>query len=116
VETGESSIRFADVMVEPFTRENARSTSDALVLLEVLSPSTMHVDFHEKLDEYKGLQPLGSYVICAQDEARVWAWTRHEGAWPDAPEVLEGLDAAVALPVLGIILPLAEIYRNITLR
>lgn len=116
IDTGDRSIRFADVMVEPFSHENARSTVNALLLVEVLSPSTMHVDFHEKLDEYKGLQPLGSYVICAQDEARVWVWTRDEGAWPDAPEVLEGLDAAVALPVLGITLPLAQIYRNISLR
>jgi Uma2 family endonuclease len=116
VETGERSLRFADIMVEPFTRENARSTANALLLVEVLSPSTMHIDFHEKLDEYKSLVALGSYVICAQDEARVWVWTRSEGAWLDAPEVLEGLDAAVEVPVFGITLPLADIYRNITLR
>jgi hypothetical protein len=76
----------------------------------------MHVDFHEKLDEYKGLPALGTYLICAQDEARVWGWTRSEGAWPDAPEVLEGLAAAVQVPSLGITLPLADIYRNVTLR
>jgi Uma2 family endonuclease len=116
VETGERSVRFADILVESFSGENARSTTNALLLVEVLSPSTMHVDFHEKLDEYKGLAALGSYLICAQDEARVWVWTRSDGAWPDAPDVLEGLDAAVEVPVLGITLPLAEIYRNITLR
>jgi Uma2 family endonuclease len=116
VETGDSHIRFADVLVEPFSGENARSTANAVLLVEVLSPSTMHVDFHEKLDEYKGLPALGSYVICAQDEARVWVWTRSEGAWADAPEVLEGLDAAVEVPTLGITLPLAEIYRNVSVR
>jgi Uma2 family endonuclease len=115
IDTGDRSIRFADILVEPFTQENARSTANALLLVEVLSPSTMHVDFHEKLDEYKGLAALGSYVICAQDEARVWLWTRSDG-WPDAPEVLEGPDAAVAVPVLGITLPLADIYRNVTVR
>ncbi|MBV8850876.1 MAG: Uma2 family endonuclease [Methylobacteriaceae bacterium] len=116
VETSDQSIRFADIMIEPFNGENARSTSNALLLVEVLSPSTMHIDFHEKLDEYKSLPELGTYLICAQDEARVWAWTRSEGAWPDAPDLLEGLEAAVQVPVLGITLPLAEIYRNITLR
>jgi Uma2 family endonuclease len=116
VETGDRSVRFADVLVEPFSGENARSTANALLLVEVLSPSTLHVDFHEKLDEYKGLAALGSYLICAQDEARVWVWTRGDGAWPDAPDVIEGLDAAVEVPVLGITLPLAEVYRNIDLR
>jgi Uma2 family endonuclease len=116
IDTGDRSIRFADIMVEPFTSENARSTANALLLVEVLSPSTMHVDFHEKLDEYKGLAALGSYLICAQDEARVWVWTRSEGVWPDAPDVIEGFNGAVEVPALGITLPLAEIYRNVTLR
>lgn len=116
VETTGRSVRFADILVEPFSRENARSTASALLLIEVLSPSTMHVDFHEKLQEYKGLPALGTYVICTQDEARVWVWTRSEGTWPEAPEVLEGLDGVVQVPALGIALPLAEIYRNVTLR
>jgi Uma2 family endonuclease len=116
VETGDRTVRFADVLVEPFNPESARSTDNALLLGEVLSPSTMHIDFHEKLDEYKGLPALGTYLICAQDEPRVWVWTRQDGAWPDAPEVLEGLAAAVQVPSLGITLPLADIYRNITLR
>ncbi|HEX3179775.1 MAG TPA: Uma2 family endonuclease [Beijerinckiaceae bacterium] len=115
VETGDRSVRFADVLVEPFNPESARSTDNALLLVEVLSPSTLHIDFHEKLDEYKGLPALGTYLICAQDDARVWVWTRQDGAWPDAPEVLEGLDAIVQVPILGITLPLAEIYRNVTL-
>jgi Uma2 family endonuclease len=116
LETGPRSIRLPDVMVEPHIADNAISATDALLLVEVLSPSTMHIDFHEKLDEYKGLAALGTYLICAQDDARVWMWTRSESVWPDASEVLEGLDAAVQVPILGIALPLADIYRNIDLR
>lgn len=114
VETGEQGIRYADVMVGPFGAiGSVRSTTAALILAEVLSPSTMHVDFHEKLDEYKSLPMLGTYFICAQDEARVWVWTRTDGAWPDAPAILEGLDAILQLPTLNTTIPLAEIYRNI---
>jgi Uma2 family endonuclease len=116
IETADRSVRFADIMVEPFSSRSARSTDQALLLIEVFSPSTMHVDFHEKLEEYKGLAGLGSYMICAQDAARVWVWTRQEGMWPDEPEVLEGIDASTQIPVLGISVPLAEIYRNIELR
>jgi hypothetical protein len=45
-------------MVEPYIADNAISASDALLLVEVLSPSTMHIDFHKKLEEYKGLSGL----------------------------------------------------------
>jgi hypothetical protein len=79
LESGPRCIHLPDVMVETYVGDNAISASDALLLVEVLSPSTMHVDFHEKLDEYKGLSGVGSYVICAQDEARVWVWTRSDG-------------------------------------
>jgi Uma2 family endonuclease len=116
VETGDRSVRFADVLVEPLNPESARSTASALLLVEVLSPSTLHIDFHEKLEEYRELPALGTYLICAQDEARVWVWTRADGAWPEAPEVLEGLEAVAQVPILGVALPLAEIYRNVTLR
>src|SRR5947209_6633480 len=60
VETGDQSVRFADVMVEPLSKQSARYTDKALLLFEVLSPSTMHVDFHEKLSEYKSLPSLGT--------------------------------------------------------
>lgn len=117
VETGDRSIRYADVMVEPFDPDgSARSTTNALLLVEVLSPSTMHVDFGEKLEEYKSLPALGTYLICAQNEMRAWVWTRRDGDWPGAPEILEGQDAAVAVPALGIDLSLADIYRNIAVR
>ena len=114
VETGDRNIRYADVMIEPFSRALAeRTTTKAVVLFEVLSASSMHVDFHEKLDEYKALSALGTYVICAQDEARVWVWTRADGQWPDSPAILEGLTASIELPVLGVTLPLADVYRNV---
>lgn len=117
VETGNRSVRYADITVEPFGPEGgARSTTNALLLLEVLSPSTMHVDFGEKLEEYKGLPALGAYLICAQDEARVWIWTRQDGLGPDAPEILAGIESAVPVPALGIELPMAEIYRNVSRR
>lgn len=117
VETGERSIRYADVMVTPFhATAAARTTRDALLLVEIASPSTVHIDFGEKLREYKALPMLGTYVICAQDEARVWVWTRSDGQWPDGPDILEGLNATVVIPNLEITLPLSEIYANAALR
>ena len=115
VETGEDSVRYADVMVEPFAVDGgARSTTAALLLIEVLSPSTMHIDFGAKREEYLALASLGSYVVCAQDQPRAWVWTRVDGQWSGAPAIVEGLDASVAIPILDIALPLAEIYAHVT--
>ena len=114
VETGERSVRYADVMVEPFGAGGAdRSTLSALLLVEVLSPSSMHVDFHEKLHEYQAIPALGTYVICAQDAPRVWVWTREAGVWPREPRIVEAAEGAVDVPVLGVRLELSEIYRGV---
>ena len=117
IETGEQSVRYADVMVEPFGAVGAdRSTLSALLLVEVLSPSSMHVDFHEKLHEYQAIPALGTYIICAQDSRRAWAWTREGGAWPKEPQIFETADALIDVPALGIKLPLAEIYSGLDVR
>ena len=113
VDVGPDSVRFADIMVEK--RENdgaARSTQNALFLAEVLSPSTMHVDFGDKLGEYLALPSLGTYLICAQDARRVWVWTRENGEWPSEPAIVEEAHAEIAIPVLGVTLPMAEIFRG----
>jgi hypothetical protein len=115
LETGPRSIRLPDVMVEPYIADNAISASDALLHRRGALALDDACRLSREARQYKGLAALGSYVVCAQDEARVWVWTRSDG-WPDAPEVLEGLDAAVHVPVLGITLPLAEIYPNVMLR
>ena len=45
VQTGPQDVRFADVMVAPFSQAGGeRSTTDALLLVEMTSPSTTHVD------------------------------------------------------------------------
>ena len=117
VESGDRSVRYADVMVEPFGTVGAeRSTLSALLLVEVLSPSSMHVDFRDKLHEYQAIPALGTYIICAQDSRRVWVWTRSGGVWPSEPGIVEAAEGAVDVPVLGVTLPLAEIYRGLDTR
>lgn len=113
VETGERSIRYADVMVEAEGGDRkGRTANDAIVLIEILSDTSVSVDFKEKLVEYSRLPPCDTYLTCDQERRVVWQWTRSEGAWPPEPLQLEGLDASVALAVLGCRLPLAEIYRG----
>lgn len=114
VATGPDSLRFADVMVVPYIQDgNARETDDAILLVEVLSTSSHHVDFHEKLIEYSALPSVQTYVVCAQDAARAWIWTRVDGQWPGAPEIVEGHGATFAIPALGLVVDTSDIFRGI---
>ena len=90
VEVGLRSVRFADVMVIPAGKpgETLRVT-DAVVLIEVLSDSTMQVDFGPKLMEYQALQTLDTYLIFSQSEAKVWRWSRNQqGKWPTTSQIM----------------------------
>jgi Uma2 family endonuclease len=97
LETGPRSIRLPDVMVEPYINDNAIRATDALLLVEVLSPSTMHVDSHEKLDEYEGLAALKELGRMRRMYLRA--------SMPPSKR-----------PSFRITLPLADIYRNVTVR
>jgi len=79
----------------------------------VLSKSTMGVDFHEKPSEYMAIASLETYLVCAQDEARVWVWQKRDGAWPDRPEMLVGPDHDIVLGGLDVTLVTKAIYRGI---
>ena len=116
VETGANSVRFADVMVAPrLSNPEERVTADALLLVEVLSPSTAATDFGDKVREYLALPTLGTYLICAQDARRVWVWTRGETGWPEQPDVIEDPAASIRIPALDLSLTLEAIYRYVDL-
>lgn len=85
-----------------------------MLLAEVLSPSSLETDLHEKAEEYTALPSLRAYVVLAQDEPRLWVWQRgDDGLFPKAGEMIEGSDAVLKLPALGIELPLVAIYRGV---
>lgn len=114
VETGERSIRYADVMVEPAGGDGRdRTTVEAILLVEILSETSEDTDFNEKLIEYSGLQSCDTYLICDQSKPLIWQWTRSEGVWPTRPRELEGLGNEVELRALGCRLPVTEIYFGI---
>ncbi|NDW05301.1 Uma2 family endonuclease [Jiella pacifica] len=113
IQTGPRSIRFADVLVEPTNDDLAGRISERTVLIvEVLSDSTAGIDFNQKRLEYLGLRDLDTYLIAAQDELRIWVWHRGPDGWPEAAEVLT--DGDVTLPILGVSLPLGDIYRGVS--
>jgi Uma2 family endonuclease len=118
VETGRNTIRYADVMVcNRLDDGSARSTSDALLLVEVLSPSSVHVDFGPKLVEYTALPSLSAYLILAQDRISAWLWAREpDGTWPEHPTVVENPEGTVQIDGLAITIAMAEIYTGVDFR
>jgi len=99
------SIRCPDIVVEPAGGDGSSSISDEPVFLaEILSPSSLETDLHEKAYEYTALPSLQAYVVLAQDEPRLWLWQRGEdGTFPKAGTMIDGNDAT-----------LAEIYRGVS--
>jgi len=85
---------------------------EPVVLVEVLSPSTRRTDEGEKRDAYLTIPSLAAYLLVEQDSPAVVILRRTGQGFQR--EVHEGLDAVVALPELGVTLPLAEVYDGVS--
>ena len=114
LQTGEDTLRLADILITPSNRSGKdRRTDEAVAIIEILSPSTTSEDFGPKQIEYLALTSLQAYLIVAQDKACVWAWIKGDDGFPQKPEVIEALDVTIAIPELGLTLTLDAIYRRV---
>ncbi len=114
LQTGDDTIRLADIMVTPNNKSGKdRRTEDAVLLVEILSPSTANDDFGDKQREYLALSSLQAYLIVAQDKACAWLWMRGEDGFPAKPDVIEDLNATITIDALGLSLPMTEIYARV---
>lgn len=109
--------RYPDVTVfcgDPAYREGRTDTlTNPMLLVEVLSPGTAHVDYGEKLGEYTRIESLQAYVLVSQDKPKVEVYQRHESSkW--LYQYATGMDAEIIVTVSGsdLRLSLAEIYRR----
>jgi Uma2 family endonuclease len=113
VEAGDS-VRFPDVLVEPAqTDGHALEAKAPILIAEVLSPGSLHLDFGAKQREYLRLPTLETYLVLAADEPRLWVWRRIDGAFQPEPDIIEGQEQLLALPALGIDIPLRELFRGV---
>ncbi len=81
------------------------------VVIEVLSPSTEAYDRGDKFAAYRRLPSLREYVLIAQDRPSVEHYLRQGEQW--LLTAATDLDASVALPTIGCVLRLAEVYRRV---
>jgi Uma2 family endonuclease len=76
-------------------------------IVEVLSPSTQHIDRREKTATYRRIPSVEEYVIAAQSSWHLTILRRAEN-W--VPEVVSGGEGVAEFRSLDIVVPLAEIY------
>lgn len=107
---------YPDVMVtcHPDDSPDKNMVHQPVLLIEVLSPGTENHDRVWKFNRYTRLPSLQHYLLVA---ANAWLveWYRREpsGVWSYTP--LSSADDAVALPELGIELPLTDIYTELNI-
>lgn len=102
-----------DVMIVPRLGKgldpSRRDTTKAMVLFEIMSPSTSSRDLKWKRAAYTSMPALTHYVVIAHDAVDVVVFDRAAGF---AERRLTSLTDVVEFPALGAVLPLAEIYRD----
>lgn len=90
----------------------ATSIQTPTVLVEVISNGTEARDRMVKWHVYQRIPTLMHYVLVAQDRPHVETLDRIDGMWRGL-QVIDGLDATLPLPGIGVDLPLADVYRDV---
>ena len=85
--------------------------TDALVLVEVLSPSTIDIDRGQKLQFYKGLPTLRHVALVYQDQMRVEHYRRTDLGWEF--ETLTHAEDILLFDALGFTITLDRIYFGV---
>jgi len=111
IKTTDDHVRYPDGFVTCTGGENASTVvSDPVVIFEVLSPSTAGKDRIIKAREYQAMASVQRYVMLEQDRIGATVYARSGNAWTH--EILIE-DSVLALPEIGVELPLAELYEGI---
>jgi Uma2 family endonuclease len=116
VSTAPSSRRMADLGVDcGKPAEDSLTADQPALVIEVLSPTTGGFDVTIKLAEYQSLPSMDYILLVDTEMPTVHLYLRdRDGRWQD--RVVRGLDAAIELPKLNVVLQLADIYDGLQFR
>ena len=107
---------YPDIVVscsEPEEDEDAYVIEKAVLIVEVLSPSTARNDRVEKMNAYQRLPGLREYVIVSQESVRVEVYSHEQADEVWQCEVFDDLESEVTFQSVGLSLNLADIYRRV---
>jgi Uma2 family endonuclease len=92
---------------------DAQATTNPLVVIEVLSPSSEGDDAGDKRDDFQSLPDLEAYVVVSQDRRLIRIHRRlAHGEWSRDAEIRSGGEA-FALPALKAPMAVDEVYDGI---
>lgn len=105
--TAAGRARYPDATVVCGATDPGSDAVEPSVVVEVLSPSTALTDRRVKAAEYAGVASVLAYAMLEQDQARAIVLRRSSG-WRE--EAVAGPGAVLALPEVGVDIPLDELY------
>lgn len=115
VDVGPTTLRYPDVMVAAVGDGAKNLTAGApSLIVEIISPSSEGIDLRDKANEYLRLPSLSAYVVLSQDEPKGWVWSRSDSGFSPVPNMV-GPAKSIRVTVIGVELPLSDIYRGIKL-
>jgi len=88
----------------------ATIVADPVIVFEVLSEGSSQTDLIDKNREYRATPSIQRYVVPQQTHKAAIVFVRREDGW--LSEIVSGDDASLALPEIGILVPLHEVYLN----
>ena len=113
VETANGGLRYPDVSVTCSAVEGtARKVNCVVVVFEVVSPSSGRMDHYTKVGEYAGVASILRYVIVESTAAAILVMSRSAAGENFTAMPLQAGDV-LALPEIGVTLPVDEIYEDI---
>jgi Uma2 family endonuclease len=103
-------VYYPDVMVACNREEwGTNYVCNPKLVVEILSPSTKHIDRREKAMTYRRVDSIEEYVLLEQDEHQVIVHRRAEH-WK--PHMYTGAQAVAEFRCIGLRVPLAQIYEG----
>ena len=104
---------YPDVMVtcDSADRRESYQIKHPVLIVEILSPSTADYDRTEKFKQYQQLASLCHYLLVSQ-AAWVVEWFRRDEAGQWIYTLLTDPGSVLAIPDLGLVLPLADPYDD----
>ncbi|MFZ5593584.1 MAG: Uma2 family endonuclease [Pseudomonadota bacterium] len=84
--------------------------TNPVLIIEILSESTEHIDRREKRLAYQGIESLKEYVLAAQDKMEIEVYRRVPDGW----EIERfGKGDELHLEAVDLKIPLAEVYAGV---
>jgi len=106
----DGSVTCGKVEVERFNGNDL--LLNPVLIYEVLSPSTEAYDRGDKFTHYKSIASLREYLLVAQHRPHITHFVRNDdGTWSYSE--VNGLDASLYLPSLGVTLRLRDVYQDV---